>query len=214
MGSSRWAPRRCLSERFIYFFYPYHHFSRLFIIFYHRFSPFWPQRQRRPGDALQGGQGGGQDGALRLHGTRVSRCSQQLRAFQLDPKVKFPFLREKVPVLGNSELWASPWTRPMFLSPQPPAPEGPRQSRGVRLQEEAGQGGEGGGEAVRAGDVPVPSENPQSSGNPPPKPSALTPKALFIPAGVSFTRGTRGGSAWREGWGRVFGERKGLEGHG
>lgn len=28
-----------------------------------------PQWQRWPGDALQGGQGGGQDGALRLHGT-------------------------------------------------------------------------------------------------------------------------------------------------
>lgn len=213
MGSSRWAPRRRLSERFIYFFYPYRHFSRLFIIFYHRFSPFWPQRQRRPGDALQGGQGGGQDGALRLHGTRVSRCFQQLRAFQLDPKVKFPFLREKAPVLGNSELWASPWTRPVFLSPQPPAPEGPRQSRGVRLQEEAGQGGEGGGEAVRAGDVPVPRESPKLWESTP-KTLCFNPKSPFYPCRPLLYRGTRGGSAWREGWGGVFGERKGLEGHG
>lgn len=93
-----------------------------------------------------------------------------MQAFQLDPEVKFPLLREKAPVLGNSELWASPWTHPVFLSLQPPASEGPRQSRGVRLQEEAGQGGEGRGEAVRAGDIPVPPENPQSSGNPPQNP--------------------------------------------
>lgn len=34
LGSSRWAPRHRLSERFyLFFFYPYHHFSRLFIIF-------------------------------------------------------------------------------------------------------------------------------------------------------------------------------------
>lgn len=38
-----------------------------------------------------------------------------MQAFQLDPEVKFPLLREKAPVLGNSELWASPWTYPCFF---------------------------------------------------------------------------------------------------
>lgn len=47
-----------------------------FVAFYCIYAILWPmdvafapQRQRRAGDALQGGQGGGQDGALCLHGT-------------------------------------------------------------------------------------------------------------------------------------------------
>lgn len=61
---------------------------------------------------------------------------------------------------------------------------------------------------MRAGDVPLPPKNPKTSGNPPRKP-LLHPQNPFFTPGVSFTRETRGGSAWREGWGRVFGRGRG-----
>lgn len=73
---------------FIYFFLSLSSFFMFIYYFYHHFSCFRPQRQRRPGDALQGGQGGGQDGALRLHGTTTGdRC----RRFNLIPKLNSPF---------------------------------------------------------------------------------------------------------------------------
>lgn len=73
LGSSRWAPKRCISEQL---FKNKMQLLLHFIAFYCIYAILWPmdvvfapQRQRRAGDALQGGQGGGQDGALCLHGT-------------------------------------------------------------------------------------------------------------------------------------------------
>lgn len=66
LGSSRWALKRCLSERLFKHKMPFLCWSFNFVA---HGRGFRLQRQRRAGDALQGGQGGSQDGALCLHGT-------------------------------------------------------------------------------------------------------------------------------------------------
>lgn len=103
--------------KFIYLVLPFFCFFRWFFCcccfdfhFVTRRGDVSPQRQRRPGDALQGGQGGGQDGALRLHGTtRVAFSSQgfkkkkkrQEKGKKPDPALGIFYLKAKPVVVAQ-----------------------------------------------------------------------------------------------------------------